>query len=107
MSTPLTVTTDNWSSAVMDSAQPVVVDFWAPWCQPCQRLAPVLEEIAADFDGRAVVAKVNVDEERTLGSLWQVMTIPALMFFKDGKKVGEMIGAHKKEAIAEKLESLL
>lgn len=91
----------------MDSAQPVVVDFWAPWCQPCQRLAPVLEEIAADFDGRAVVAKVNVDEERTLGSLWQVMTIPALMFFKDGKKVGEMIGAHKKEAIAEKLESLL
>lgn len=107
MSKPLTVTTENWSSAVMDSDKPVLVDFWASWCQPCMRLSPVLEEIADEFDGRAVVAKVNVDEQRTLGSLWQVMSIPALMFFKDGKKVDELIGAHPKKAITDKLESLL
>lgn len=107
MAKPLEVTTENWSSAVMDSDKPVLVDFWASWCQPCMRLAPTLEELADDFEGRALIAKVNVDEQRSLGALWQVMSIPALMFFKDGAKVDELIGSHPKKTIAAKLEGLL
>ncbi|HJD50177.1 MAG TPA: thioredoxin [Candidatus Corynebacterium intestinavium] len=106
MSNIITVTQQTFKSTVVESDLPVLVDFWAQWCQPCLRMNPTLEELAEEMDGRAVVAKVNVDEERALAAMFQVMSIPALMVFKDGKKVAELTGLQQKGTLVEKLESL-
>ena len=106
MSNIITVTQQTFKSTVVESDLPVLVDFWAQWCQPCLRMNPTLEELAEEMDGRAVVAKVNVDAERALAAMFQVMSIPALMVFKDGKKVAEFTGLQPKGTLVEKLESL-
>ena len=103
----ITLTQETFRPEVVESDVPVLVDFWAEWCGPCKRMNPVLEELAAEMEGTAKVAKVNVDEQRMLGAMFQVMSIPALMVFKDGKKVAEMTGVQSKGALQEKINAAL
>lgn len=84
-----------------------LVDFYATWCGPCRALSPVIEELAGDFAGRAKIAKVDVDEERELASRFGVVSIPTLLFFKDGKLKEQIAGAHSKNTLTKKLNELL
>lgn len=84
-----------------------LVDFWAPWCGPCRMLSPIIEELANDFDGKAKICKVNTDDEGDLAAEYGVRSIPTLIFLKDGEVVDQLIGAQSKQAIADKINSLL
>ncbi|AIN81997.1 MULTISPECIES: thioredoxin [Corynebacterium] len=104
---PVTVTANTFKSDVLESDKPVLVDFWAEWCGPCKKIAPVLDEVATELDGKAVIAKVNVDEERALAGMFQIMSIPSLLLFKDGKKVEEIRGIRPKGEITALIEKHL
>jgi len=107
VSNVIEVTQSNFREVVIDADKPVIVDFWAEWCGPCKKLSPVLDELSEELGDSVTVAKVNVDEERTLGAMFQVMSIPAVMFFKDGEKVDEFIGVRPRSHIMAKLEPLM
>lgn len=107
MSNVIEVTQANFREVVVESDKPVIVDFWAEWCGPCKKLSPVIEEVADELGDKVTVAKVNVDEERTLGAMFQIMSIPSVLFFKDGEKVDEFIGVRPRSHIMAKLEPLL
>ena len=104
MSKPIDITQNTFKSEVVESDVPVLVDFWAEWCGPCQKLSPILDEIAEELDGKVKVAKVDMDKERTLGSLFQVLTIPTVLIFKDGQKVDEFSSVRPKAEILSRLE---
>lgn len=97
----------NFEDEVLKSDLPVLVDFWAPWCGPCQMLTPILEDVANDYEGKIRVVKVNIQENENLASQYGIMAIPNLKIFKNGQAVDEIIGLQPKEAIGEKIEAIL
>ena len=104
---PIDTTTEKFETDVLKSDKPVIVDFWAEWCGPCRMVAPVLEEIANEYRGKVVVAKVNVDNEPTLAEQYNVTGIPLLGVFKDGQMVKQLVGARPKAAIVSELAEFL
>ena len=102
------VTVNNQNLAEVLASSPVVlIDFWATWCGPCRMLAPVVEEVAAEFEGKVVVAKCNVDEAREVAMQYRIMSIPTLIYFKNGEVVDKTVGVVSKESIVSKLNNLL
>jgi thioredoxin 1 len=106
MKATLEINEANFEAEVLKSAQPVLVDFWAPWCGPCKMLAPVLDEIATEVAGRAKVAKVNVDENPGLAARFGIQSIPTLIYFANGEVQDQSVGAPSKKAIVGRLDSL-
>lgn len=93
----ITLTNSNFNEEVLKSDIPVLVDFWATWCGPCMMMSPIVEEIAQEFDGKIKVGKINVDEEDELASEYEIYSIPTLILFKNGEKVGQLIGYTQKD----------
>ena len=97
---PTNKTSDqDFKKDVLDSHQPVLVDFWAEWCGPCKAIAPSLEELSDEMGSKLKIVKINVDENPTISQTYSIRSIPALMIFKDGEKVSEKMGAHPKSAL--------
>ncbi len=97
------VTTSQFDTEVLGSEQPVIVDFWAPWCGPCHMVSPILDQIAEERSGQLRVVKVNIDEEPELAQRYGVMSIPAMVLFKDGQPAAATIGARPKKALEQAL----
>lgn len=88
------------------SGKPVVIDFWAEWCGPCRMVAPIIDELAVEYEGRAAIGKYNVDEENDLSAEYGIRNIPTILFFKDGKLVDKQVGAAPKAAIQAKVDAI-
>ena len=95
---------NNFQSEVLESAEPVVVDFWAEWCGPCKMIAPVLDELATEYGGKVKIAKVNIDEHQNLAAQYRVTAIPTLLVFKGGQVVEQMVGAKSKRDLKASLD---
>jgi len=103
----LTLGTDNFETEVLNSSQPVLVDFWAAWCGPCRVIAPAIEQLASEFEGQAKVGKVNVDDHPHLAAAYGISGIPTLLVFQNGEVVDQIVGAVPKQVLAEKLKARL
>ncbi len=104
MSKPIEVTDQNFKTEVLESSLPVLVDFWAPWCAPCRIVAPVVEEIAGEYQGMLKVGKLNTDENQQTAMEYRIMGIPTLGIFVGGKMVDQVVGAAPKPQIVEKIK---
>lgn len=101
------ITTSTWDKEVLESKGIVMVDFWAVWCGPCRMIAPTVEELAKEYAGKIKVGKLNTDENSDIASRYKIMGIPTIMFFKDGQKVDQIVGAVPKSQLKAKIDSLL
>lgn len=95
----------NFNATIADGVS--VVDFWAPWCGPCRMIAPIIEELAEDFEGKANICKVNTDEEQDIAVKYGIRSIPTILFFKNGELLEQVVGAQSKDAFAAKINDLL
>lgn len=105
MSKPVEIDEAKFEEAVLKADRPVMVDFWAPWCGPCRMVAPVVEELAGDFDGKVDFVKINVDDCPRVASQYGIMSIPTLMVFKAGQPVDTIIGFRPKDELQKSLEA--
>jgi len=101
----LEFTESNFEELVINSDKPVLVDFWAEWCGPCRMVGPIVEELANEYDGKAVIGKVNVDEHGGISMKYGIRNIPTLLVFKNGEVVDKQVGVAPKNALASKLEA--
>jgi thioredoxin 1 len=106
MSKPVEINDSNFQE-IIDTNKPIMIDFWAEWCGPCKMIAPVVEEMANDYDGKAVIAKVDVDANPEVSGKFGIRSIPTLLFFKDGEIVDKQIGAVNKTVLSQKLDAQL
>lgn len=104
---PVTLTDDNFQSEVLNADKPVLVDFWAEWCGPCRMVAPIVEELAKEYDGTLKVGKVDVDANQRVSMQFGIRSIPTLLIFKNGKVVDQVIGAVPKRALTDKVSKHL
>jgi len=105
--TYVTLTEENFQQEVLESAKPVLVDFWAPWCSPCRAIAPTIEQLAEEFDAQAIVGKLNVDDHQQVAARYGIQSIPTLMIFRNGQVVDKIVGAVPKGVLAQRLTTLL
>lgn len=103
----IALTDQNFQEEVKNSSVPILVDFWAEWCAPCRMIAPVLDEMADEYEGKIKIGKLNVDDNRSIAAQYGVMSIPTLILFKDGEMVEQMVGAQPKENLAKVIQSVL
>lgn len=103
----LEATDGNFTDLVLNSDKPVIVDFWAEWCGPCRMVGPIVEEVGVDYEGRAVVAKVDVDSNPGITAKYGIRNIPTILFFKNGEVADKQVGAVPKSTIVTKLDALL
>ncbi|MGA9211766.1 thioredoxin [Kaistella sp.] len=103
----LEITDQSFQEVVLNSDKPVLVDFWAVWCGPCRTLGPIIEEVATDFEGKAIVGKVDVDNNQQVSVDYGIRNIPTVLIFKNGEVVDKIVGVASKEVIAEKLSAHL
>ena len=103
-----TTFTDENVREYIESGKPVVIDFWATWCGPCMAMAPIVDSLAHEYEGRVVIGKYNVDEEGDLASEYRIMSLPTVLFFKDGKKTDiRLVGGQSEDALRKNIEALL
>jgi thioredoxin 1 len=107
MSHEITLTDDNFKKEVLESDKPVLVDFWAAWCAPCLMIAPVIEELAGEYEGKIKVGKVNTEDNATITGQYGIISIPTLIIFKEGRPVDQIIGVVSKDVIKKKLDAVL
>jgi len=107
MTEPIKLENADFQSQVLESDVPVLVDFWAPWCGPCKMLTPIIEELARDYDGRAKIVKINVDDNQQLAMQFSIRSIPTVMVFKDGEPASSLVGMQPKDAFAKALDAAL
>ena len=107
MSDLLQLTDENFQSKVIESDVPVLVDFWAPWCGPCRMVGPIVEELAGEYDGRVLFAKMNTDECPATPGQYGIMSIPSLLLFKDGELVDRAVGMRPKKALQAWIDGVL
>lgn len=107
MSEIILLSEQNWENEITNSEIPGVVDFWAEWCAPCRMMAPILEEIAREYQGKIKVGKLNVDENSTIAGQYHIMGIPTLLFFRSGKLVDKVVGIVPRKTLDDKIEKLL
>lgn len=100
-------TDQNFEDEVIGNDKPVLVDFWAPWCGPCQMMGPIIDELAKEFEGKAVIGKMNVDENQGVAGKFGIMSIPTIKIFKGGKEVKEFVGVQNADILKNELSSLL
>jgi len=101
------LTVDSFDSEVLNSEQPVLVDFWAAWCGPCRMIAPIIDQLADEYEGKLKVGKVNVDEQGQLAAQYGVMSIPTLIFFKNGETVERLVGVRPKPELDRIIQKVL
>lgn len=107
MGQPVTVTDDSFEAEVLQSDVPVVVDFWATWCGPCKMIAPILDEVASEYGEKAKIVKLDVDNNQQTAAKYNIMSIPSLLFFKNGEIVDQVVGALTKAQLAQRLDKII
>ena len=103
----LNITEENFDELALNSDKPVLLDFWAEWCGPCRMISPIIDEMYTEFEGKAVIGKVNVDEAASISSKYGIRNIPTLLFIKSGEVVDKHVGSASKEDLSEKLSNIL
>jgi thioredoxin 1 len=107
MSNTVPVTDSTFDEVVLKSANPVLVDFWATWCRPCQMVAPILEELTQEYTGKLTIAKMDVDQNQQTAAKFHVMSIPTMIIFKEGKPVANIVGFKPKDKLKQELDAAL
>ncbi|AUG58177.1 thioredoxin [Acetivibrio saccincola] len=100
----ITLTRENFDEEVINSSDVVLVDFWAPWCGPCRAIGPIIDELAEEYDGKAKIAKLNVDDEGELAAKYKIMSIPTIIIFKNGEAVEKLLGARSKSDLSQLID---